>query len=133
MNASVGQAAARVFTDTNRDGHWEAGEPVHEGVSVAAGTAVADDPTGKGGLAIIDGLRAYDPQLISVDATTLVDPLLKPAVPGVVVVPRPGVMAAVELPLLPTGEIEGMLYMDGGAGPKALAGADLQLVGETAR
>jgi hypothetical protein len=126
--AAAGQAAARVFTDNNRDGVWQAGEPLHKGVQIAAGTAITDQPTGADGLAIVDSLRGFKPQLLSVDLTTLDDPLLKPARPGVVVVPRPGIVTDVEFPLLPTGEAEGTLYADRGRGSAPLPGADLLLV-----
>ena len=127
--ASSGQAAARVFTDVNRDGRFDEGEPLHEGVGIAAGTAIAEDVTDAAGTTIVDGLRAFQPQLLSVDASTLADPLLRPASKGIVVVPRPGIAQTVDFALLPTGEVEGMLYMAGkDAPPKPQPGADLELV-----
>ncbi len=126
--ASTGQAGARVFTDRNRDGIWQEDEPLHKGVTIAAGTAHADRPTDESGTTVVDGLRAFQPQLLSLDASTLADPLLKPAVRGIVVVPRPGIIMPVDFALLPTGEVEGMLYYDSGKGADALPGADLELV-----
>jgi hypothetical protein len=126
--ASAGQAAARVFTDSNRNGVWDGNEPVHEGVTIAAGTARADAPTDANGTTMVDGLRSFQPQLLSVDTSTLADPLLKPAVRGIVVTPRPGIAQAVDFALLPTGEVEGMLYIAASGEPQPRPGADLELV-----
>lgn len=126
--ATTGQAAARVFTDENRDGRWEPGERVHEGVTIAAGTALAETPTARDGTTIVDSLRAFQPQLLSIDTSTLDDPLLRPAVRGIVVVPRPGVVQPVDFALLPTGEVEGMLYTAVAGGGVPQPGADLELV-----
>ena len=46
---------------------------------------------------------------MSVDESTLPDPFLMPRGKGMVVTPRPGVAAQVELAVSPTGEVEGML------------------------
>ena len=63
--------------------------------------------------------------LLSIDESTLPDPFLTPRGRGVVVTPRPGVAAVVELAVAPTGEVEGVLH-----GPEGtpLAGAGLELV-----
>lgn len=126
--AESGQAAARVYTDSNRDGIWQQDEPVHAGVTIAAGTAKADTPTRRDGTTIIDGLRAFQPQLLSIDTSTLSDPMLRPAQRGILVMPRPGIAQPVDFALLPTGEVEGMLYREQGAESPTQAGADLELV-----
>lgn len=107
--ASSGTATARVFTDDNGDGRWEPGEALIPDVALSAGTAQVDQPTDGDGRTLIEGLRSFAPQLISIDSSTLPDPFLQPAVPGVVVEPRPGIALAVDLPLIRTGEVEGVL------------------------
>ena len=107
--AAQGQAAVEVFRDDNGDGLRQAGEPGVTGVTVEAGFHHSDKPTNAAGLTVIDGLIPYVPVLISIDAGSLEDPLLRPKGMGMVVVPRPGVAARVLLPLAPTGEIEATL------------------------
>jgi hypothetical protein len=63
--------------------------------------------------------------LIGVDASSLPDPLLSPSGPGIVVTPRPGVIATVELGLTGAGEVDGTLVKAGGT---SLEGVDLELV-----
>src|SRR3546814_10734296 len=52
--------------------------------------------------------------MIGIDAGSLPDPYIQPALPGVVVTPRPGVATRVLLPMAAAGEIEGVLRRDGG-------------------
>ena len=107
--AAQGQATVEVFRDDNGDGLHQADEPGVTGVTVEAGFHHSDKPTNAGGLTVIDGLAPYVPVLVSIDAGSLEDPLLRPKGQGVVVVPRPGVSAKVLLPLAPTGEVEATL------------------------
>ncbi len=107
--AESGQAAIEVFRDDNGDGYRQAEEGLVEGVSVEAGFRHSEAPTNKAGRAIIDGLTPFMPVLVSIDAGALPDPLLQPKGQGIVVVPRPGVMAKLSLALAPTGELEALL------------------------
>jgi hypothetical protein len=59
-------------------------------------------------------LQPYVPVLVTIDPGSLPDPLLKPKGPGLVVVPRPGVLAQLSLPLAPMGEIEAVLLSPDG-------------------
>ncbi|MEN9682822.1 MAG: hypothetical protein RIQ99_1448 [Pseudomonadota bacterium] len=112
--AQNGQAAVEVFRDENGDGTRQIGEPAVSGVTIAAGVRKADRTTDRGGRAVVDGLQPYVPVLVTVDPGSLPDPLLKPKGPGLVVVPRPGVLAQLVLPLAPTGEIEAVLLSPDG-------------------
>ena len=107
--AEQGQASIEVFRDDNGDGLRQAGEQGVEGVAVEAGFRHGERPTNGSGRTVIDGLLPYVPVLVSIDAGSLPDPLLRPKGQGMVVVPRPGVAAKVVLPLAPTGEIEALL------------------------
>jgi hypothetical protein len=123
--ASQGQIMASVWRDMNADGVWQSDEPAEPDVALTAGTSIADVPTGKDGKAIIDGVSPFRKILIGVDSGSLPDPLLQPAQIGVVVVPRPGMVTQIALPLVPAGEVEGMLMRDAG---RSLQGIDLELV-----
>ena len=122
--AEQGQASIEVFRDDNGDGLRQAGEPAIEGVQIEAGFRHSELPTNKAGRTVIDGLYPYVPVMVSIDAGSLQDPLLRPKVQGVVVTPRPGVAAVVSLPLAPTGEVEGVLL---GADGQPLGGISVEL------
>ncbi len=123
--ASVGQVEAQVFRDDNLNGRRDAGEAVEEGALLTASTALALHPSGKNGLASANGLTAFRPVAVGVDASSLSDPSLAPRHALQVVVPRPGVTARIDIPLIGAGDIEGVLVKDDGSG---IEGLDLELV-----
>ena len=122
--AETGQAAVEVYRDENGDGYRQADEPAVEGVAVEAGFRHGDKSTNGSGRAVIDGLTPYVPVLVSIDTGSLPDLLLQPKGRGMVVVPRPGVVAKVSLPLAPTGEIEAVLLGPDGE-PRGGVGIEL--------
>lgn len=107
--ARNGQAAVTVFRDDNGDGVRSPEEPTLPEIGVEAGFRKSGAQTDKRGHAVVDGLRPWQPVLVSIDTGELPDPYLQPVGKGVVVTPRPGVTARIELPLAPTGEIEGTI------------------------
>ncbi|NIJ38827.1 hypothetical protein FHR22_003551 [Sphingopyxis panaciterrae] len=120
-----GQVVADVWMDDNGDGIRQPGEAAMPGVQLTAGTAFVDAATGQDGSAAIDGLEPFRPVMIGIDAGSLPDPYVQPALPGVVVTPRPGVATRVQLPMTAAGEIEGVMMRDGGT---AIEGLGLELV-----
>lgn len=112
--ASRGQVIADVWMDDNGDGMRQPGEAALPGVPLTAGNAFADAATDKEGRGTIDGLEPFRAVLIGIDAGSLPDPYVQPALPGVVVMPRPGVATRVALPMVAAGEIEGIFRRDGG-------------------
>ncbi|MGH6650370.1 MAG: carboxypeptidase regulatory-like domain-containing protein [Sphingopyxis sp.] len=123
--ASRGQVMAEVWMDENGDGVRQPGEAALPGVPLTAGHAFIDAATDKRGAAMIDGLEPFRPVMIGIDAGSLPDPYVQPALPGVVVTPRPGVATKVMLPMTAAGEIEGTATRDGG---NPIEGLTLELV-----
>lgn len=123
--ASRGQVIADVWMDDNGDGIRQPGEAALPGVPLTAGNAYVDAATDKDGRGTIDGLEPFRPVLIGIDAGSLPDPYVQPALPGVVVSPRPGVATRVALPMAAAGEIEGTLRRDGG---NPIEGLSVELV-----
>jgi len=107
--ARNGQADVTVFRDDDGNGRRDPGEAVLKDVLVEAGQRSTDAWTSENGRTIIDELRPFRPVLVGVDESTLGDPFLAPAVKGIVITPRPGVMAKIEIPISPSGEVEGLL------------------------
>ena len=123
--AQRGQAAVSVFLDANGDGRRSASEEALPGVEVTAGRSGIGAPTDSSGHTFVEGLQPYQKVLLSVDESTLPDPFLMPRGRGVVVTPRPGVAAVIELAVAPTGEVEGVIDSAEGT---PVAGAKLELV-----
>jgi hypothetical protein len=123
--ASQGQVLARVYRDRNRDGVRQADEPLESGISLTAGRTIALTPTDAEGEAVIDNLDPFVPISIGIDGGSLPDPLVQPALPGIVVEPRPGIAMMVEIPLVAAGEVEGTLVKPGGG---TLGGVQLELI-----
>ncbi|WP_114521189.1 carboxypeptidase regulatory-like domain-containing protein [Altererythrobacter sp. ZODW24] len=108
--ARTGQASVTVFRDDNGDGRRSAGEQVLENVGVEAGFRTTESITNSNGQTVVDGLKPYVPVVVGIDEASLDDPFLAAGSAGVVVTPRPGVAAQIELAVTPTGEVEGMLH-----------------------
>ena len=119
--ASRGQVIAEVWIDENGDGVRQRGEAALPGVPLTAGNAPVDAATDAAGRGTIDGLEPFRPVLIGIDAGSLPDPYVQPALPGVVVTPRPGVATRALLPMAAAGEIEGVVRRDGGNPVEGLA------------
>ena len=123
--ATRGTALVRVYRDLNANGRHDVSEPWEKDVGVTAGRIPVDLPTDARGEAVVDGLEPFQPVLIGIDAGSLPDPMVQPSLPGMVVTPRPGVIAVVELPLVGAGDIDGTLVRAGGT---SIEGVDLELL-----
>ncbi|NQX94757.1 MAG: carboxypeptidase regulatory-like domain-containing protein [Erythrobacter sp.] len=112
--ARSGQAAVTVFRDDDGNGRRDPGEELLKDVYVEAGLRGTDAVTDEKGRTIVDNLNPFRPVLVGVDESSLGDPFLAPAIKGVVVTPRPGIMVELELPIAPSGEVDGMLLSPSG-------------------
>lgn len=124
--AQRGHAAVSVYLDENGDGRRSPGEAALPGVGITAGQFGSAEPTDERGHAFVEGLQPFEKVLVSVDESTLPDPFLVPRGKGVVVTPRPGVPAVLELAISPTGEVEGEIV---GPDDRPMAGVELELRG----
>lgn len=126
--ARNGQAAVTVFRDDNANKRRDPGEKLLENVLVEAGLRSTNAVTGSDGTALVDELRPFTPVLVGIDESSLEDPFLAPASKGIVITPRPGVIAQVELPISPTGEVEGSILSTSGV---EQSGVRLELVDQS--
>jgi hypothetical protein len=97
--------SGRVFLDGNGDGRWQRGERTIDGVRVRAGyvSALSDSA----GRYRIWDLPAFEPVLVAVDSSTLVSPLWRPAYNSVSLETGPNRFRSLDIPIVPTGVIEG--------------------------
>lgn len=123
--AGAGAVHARVFRDLNDNGLRDPSEPAEEGALVTTGSRLSEKPTGTDGSVMVGGLATFMPITVGIDQTSLADPMLVPKRALQVVIPRPGVPAEVEIPLVGGGDIEGAIARSGGV---PIEGLDLELV-----
>ncbi|MEG3154174.1 carboxypeptidase-like regulatory domain-containing protein [Sphingomonas sp. RB1R13] len=123
--ASAGMIRAHVYRDLNDNGIKDLGEPDEPGALITTGRRVALQPTDKRGSATVAGLTSYQPIAVGIDPTSLSDPNLAPRKALQVVIPRAGIAADVDIGLVGSGSIEGMLVKDGGGGWE---GVELELM-----
>ena len=128
--AQRGEAAVSVFLDENGDGVRSPGEKPLEGIGLTAGQFGSSTPTDKQGHAMIENLNPYQKVLIGVDESTLPDPFLVPVKKGIVITPRAGVAAKLEIPVAPTGEVDGELH---GLEDTPRPGVELQLIDQAGK
>jgi len=125
--ATGGTLLARVYRDENDDGIREPSEPYEKDVQLLVEHMPTADTTDKRGELVVNGLAPHLPVLVAVDPSSLPDPLVQPATPGIAVTPRPGLTTIVDLPLVGAGEIMGTLVAGGG---RTLEGVDIELVND---
>jgi hypothetical protein len=128
--AERGEAAVSVYLDKNGDGVRSPGEEALAGVGITAGQYGSSSPTDKKGHAVVEDLNPYEKVVIGIDESTLPDPFLVPINNGVVVTPRPGAPAKLEIGVAPTGEIEGELHS---IEDTPSAGVDLELLDQNGK
>ena len=123
--ASTGIVEARVYRDNNDNGVRDPSEPWESGASITTGPRVSETPTDQQGLVRVGGLQPYQPIAVGIDTSSLDDPSLAPKKALQVIVPRPGVAAKIEIGLVGSGDIEGILVQSDGRG---FEGLDIELI-----
>lgn len=128
--ARRGMALPRTFLDLNANGAREEDEPLLEGVELDARGARSKAATGSSGEAMLTSLPVHAPMTVTVHPESLESPYWKPASLGRSIVPRPGRVALLDLPILPTAEIDGTVTLLRGGNENPAGNVAVQLVGE---
>jgi hypothetical protein len=127
--AGTGAISARAFVDRNMNGVRDPGEEfVSDAGFILNGGGRHPSRTDAGGTAFIGRLVPGQYTDIALDPSTLEDPQWKPAVAGIRVLPRPGVVDVVEFPVVATSEIDGTVYLVGKNGRRGVGDAQVELV-----
>lgn len=130
-SADSGRVSARVFYDRNNNAVFDQGDQPIEGAKVSAPQLYTQAKTNEDGVALLTGLKKYTPTDVVVEKDTLEDPFWEPSQQGNSIVPRPGHAELVEIPVIATSEIEGVVRLDKKDGDKApLPNTRIQLVDE---
>jgi hypothetical protein len=126
--AGTGAVAPLAFFDANGNGIRDAGEHALEGVGfqVAGGATAAR--TAADGTTLLSPIAPYRLVDVGVALGTLEDPLARPSMPGLSLVPRPGRLTPLEFPIVIRGEVTGTTYRRQGTDVQPASGVEMQLV-----
>jgi len=127
--AGTGAISARAFVDRNMNGVRDPGEElVPDAGFILNGGGRHPSRTDASGTAFIGRLAPGQYADIELDPSTLEDPQWKPSIPGVRVLPRPGVVDVVEFPVVATSEIDGTVFLLVNGRRRGIGDAQLELV-----
>ncbi len=119
-----GTIIVRVFFDENDNGIFDDSETPLENVTVRAIQSYRKAKTDERGVAVLAGVMANRRTDIEVVETSFSDPFMLPANEGYSLTPRAGAMESLDIPVVYSGEIEGVLYHENG---KPIVHTKLQL------
>ncbi|WP_417552132.1 hypothetical protein [Marinomonas fungiae] len=105
--SSQGTLSARVFLDNNRNGRFDLGDRPLQNVDIETLQSYRKATTNSQGIAVITALPSYQQTDIDIDLSKLDDPYLIRANQGVSIAPRPGSIQTLDIPVVPSLEIEG--------------------------
>jgi len=132
--ARQGAVSARAFLDKNNNKVFDNGDEPLSGVAVKADQAHKKAVTDPDGIAFITGLNKNRPTDITLEKETLEDPFWEPGRKGNSIMPRPGHVEIIDMPVITTGEIDGTLFVENGEREKkSLNHAPLQLLDSTGK
>jgi hypothetical protein len=126
--AGAGAVAPLVFFDANGNGIRDAGEHALEGVGFQVAGGGTSVRTTADGTALLSPLVPYRLTDIGMAVGSLEDPLARPSVPGVSLVPRPGRLTPLEFPIVIRGEVTGTAYRRRGSDVQPVSGVEMQIV-----
>ncbi len=124
-----GSVVARVFEDSDGSGRFGPDSRIIQGArfNVDAGNPTRN--VAKGGVTVIDGLAPYTAVNFRVDPESLDNPdLMQPDDINTAIIPRPGTMGIIDIPLRINGSIEGQVDIGVGANKHAQGGMNIEIV-----
>jgi Tetratricopeptide repeat len=131
--ANSGAISARVFLDQNLNGVMDPGEEAIKGAGLTLNGGRQGPKTDTAGIAFLNHLPVFGYTDIAVDPSTLEDPQWSARPGGIRVVPRPGKVIEVELPVVMTGEIDGIVYLAEIEGRRGIGDVRLELVDDSGK
>lgn len=132
--AGQGAASVQAFVDKNMNGVRDAGEEAvpNAGFFVGNGGRYPARTDRDGGV-FIHRLTPGQYTDIALDPATLEDPQWKPEREGVRILPRPGLVQAIDFPVIYTAEVEGTVFLvDDKGRRRGIGDARLELLNERA-
>jgi hypothetical protein len=126
--AQTGAASLRVFLDHNQNAVMDEGDEAIPGAGFVVQGSDYPVRTDPDGIALIDRLPGRRYADIALDMSTLEDPQWTAQRPGVRLLPRPGRVAEIDVPVVQTAEIEGTVYLNEESDRRGIGDAVVELV-----
>jgi hypothetical protein len=124
--ASGGAANVRVYLEQTGNDYFDEGDEPIEGVGIGRGAGEAF--TDAEGRAVVTGLRAGAPSNLVLNSSTLEDPYWLLPDPAWEIVPRAGHVHELEFAVLPSGEIDGTVYLERDGELREVGNVNVQVV-----
>lgn len=129
--AHTGAASMQVFLDHNQNGVRDEGEEAVRGAGFMTQGSKQPVKTDADGIALLPRLPTRRHVDIALDSATLEDPQWSAQRPGVRLLPRPGRVAEINMPVVVTADIEGTVYLEDEDGRRGIGDAIVELVDHT--
>ncbi len=123
-----GAVVPRAFIDRNATGRFDPGDQLLENVQFRGRGLGRSDPTDESGSIMMPGVRPYRTQVLEIEERSLEDPFLKSVNSEQGFYVRPGQATYLDFPIVPTGEIDGMVTIVTEGRERAGRGVRLELV-----
>lgn len=125
--AQSGSLSTRAFLDENNDGIMNEGEqPLQDVAIVGSGTAYTNEQ----GYAYTPRIPTHYPYRVQADTSNIMDFVAKPKEEAYNIVARPGVTTKLDIPVIPTLDIDGNAYLELNGEEIEYPGLLLELVNE---
>ena len=128
--ASYGSASVRVFVDKNLNGIMDKDDEPVRGAGFFLNGSNISSKTDDNGLLLLTTLPVQVPINLAINPATLEDPQWQPKTPGTHFVPRPGHMLEINLPVVMTSDLEGMVYFTEQGKKRGIGDVKLELLNE---
>ncbi|WP_194868435.1 carboxypeptidase regulatory-like domain-containing protein [Pseudoalteromonas sp. PPB1] len=128
--ASNGAVLVKVYLDHNANGVFDELDEVVPEVRVRALQNYMQGTTDEQGLVLLSGMPVNQKTDMVIDTDSLAMPFVTPAIEGMAITPRRGYVEYLELPLVNTSEIEGVVYQQTDTENAPVPYADVTLLDE---
>lgn len=129
--AAKGTVSARAFLDNDLDGAFGEGDIPLEGVRFNTSRGLPLATTDRDGVLLVTGLPVHEPVNILLPTRGLEDPYWAPRPDGYSVTLRPGRPAVADFPVITTGEVDGVVYLETDGVRREVAEVVVQLVDDS--
>ncbi len=110
--SNTGAISAKIYSDNNNNGQFDPEESLLAGAKIQAIQARKSAESNKNGKIFLLGLPTDRVTDIELDKESMNDPFLVSIKPGFSLLPRPGLIESIEIPVVNSGEIEGTTYIE---------------------
>ncbi|QTL33978.1 carboxypeptidase-like regulatory domain-containing protein [Pseudoalteromonas viridis] len=128
--ASNGAVLIKVYLDNNNNGIFDADDEVMPDVRVRALQNYLQGTTDEQGLLLLSGMPLNQKTDMVIDIDSVDTPFVAPATEGLAITPRRGYVEYLELPMVNTSEIEGMVFKRDSKENTPLPYAEVTLIDE---